>query len=90
MAKQEKGSIFASFDSYAKAREQEQAQIEAEVTGQPKRPGAVGRPKKRHDATSMTISISRSDKELVKAYAFEHSVTVSDLIHKWIIENCTE
>ena len=38
----------------------------------------------------MTISISQADKDLVKSYAFAHAVTVSDLIHTWINEHCTE
>lgn len=90
MAKQEKKNIFGSFGTAATERAQEQQQIEAAVIGRPARPGTTGRPRKRQDATTMTISISQSDKDLVKSFAFQHSVTVSDLIHKWIIENCTE
>lgn len=39
---------------------------------------------------SISISISQADKDLVKEYAFAHAVTVSDLIHTWISENCVE
>lgn len=56
----------------------------------PARSPVTGRPRKRQDATSMTISISQADKNLVKSYAFEHAVTVSDLIHTWINEHCVE
>lgn len=51
---------------------------------------SLGRPRKRLDATTMTISISQADKDLVKNYAFEHTVTVSDLVHTWINQHCTE
>ncbi len=54
------------------------------------RAAATGRPRKRVAPTCMTISISQADKDLVKDYAFAHAVTVSDLIHTWINENCTE
>lgn len=99
MAKQDKGNMFGSFAKSVAEREQEQRAIEAAVTGKAapepaaksvmKTPG-VGRPRKRVDATSMTICISQADKELVKAYALAHAVTVSDLIHKWIQETCDE
>lgn len=56
----------------------------------PARSPVSGRPRKRVDATSMTISISQADKDLVKEYAFKNAVTVSDLIHTWINEHCTE
>lgn len=48
----------------------------------------LGRPRKRMDATTMTICISREDKDLVKSYAFAHAMTVSDLIHKWVQAEC--
>lgn len=80
----------------ATERQQEQAKIEARVTGQaappePKgRAVPLGRPRKRMDAASMTISISQADKDLVKLFAFRHALTVSDLVHTWIKEHCTE
>lgn len=96
MAKKE--NLFGSFDAAVQERQAEQAKIEARVTGQaaPPKPKQkeravpLGRPRKRLDATSMTISISQADKDLVKAYAFSHALTVSDLIHAWINEHCVE
>ena len=72
MAKQGEGNLFGSFDMAAAERQREQAKTEARVTGQAARepkPRAVpsGRPRKRQDATSMTISISQADKDLVKS-----------------------
>ena len=100
MAKQET-NIFGSFGVAAQERQAEQQRIEARVTGQaaPSKPraakrasgtAALGRPRKRLDATTMTISISQADKDQVKSYAFAHAVTVSDLIHTWINEHCVE
>lgn len=91
MAKQSE-NMFGSFGPAVRQRQQEQERIEAQVTGQaapaaaepkpkPARSPVPGRPRKRQDATSMTISISQADKDLVKRFAFEHAVTVSDLIH---------
>lgn len=94
MAKKE--NLFGSFDLAAAERQQEQERIEARVTGQaappePKgRAVPLGRPRKRLDATTMTISISQADKDLVKAFAFSRALTVSDLVHTWINEHCVE
>lgn len=105
-----KENLFGSFGTAAQQRQEEQARIEARVTGQavpeaeaekaPAKPGKarkapsgaapLGRPRKRLDATTMTISISQADKDQVKSYAFAHAVTVSDLIHTWINLHCTE
>ena len=89
MAKSQ-GNIFGSFGQDAVEREEQQRQIEAAVTGKPSSPAVSGRPRKRVDATTMSISISKADKLLVKRYAFEHTVTVSDLIHIWINQHCVE
>lgn len=83
-------NIFGSFGSDLTERVEEQKQIEAAVTGKPSGPAVSGRPRKRVDATTMSISISRADKLLVKKYAFEHAATVSDLIHIWINQHCVE
>ena len=83
-------NIFGSFGADVTQREQEQRQIEAAVTGKPAHPAIAGRPRKRVDGTSMSISISKADKERVKRYAFDHSVSVSDLIHVWINQHCVE
>lgn len=83
----QKGNMFGSFGVAAQERQKEQEQIEATVTG--KEPlKNVGRPRKRQDATSITLVISEADKAKVKAYAFKHSITVSDLLHTWITEFC--
>ena len=41
-------------------------------------------------ATTMTLSISAEDKYKVKDYALRHQTTVSDLLHGWIEEHCSE
>lgn len=93
--------MFGSFGTAAEQRQAEQQRIKARVTGQaaPPKPWAakrasgsapLGRPRKRLDAMTMTISISQADKDLVKSYAFAHAVTVSDLIHTWINQHCVE
>lgn len=88
----EKANMFGSYGAAAEARQQEQSKIEAAVTGAPeeKRPGTVGRPRKRQNATTMTVSISQADKDRVKAYAFHHALTVSDLLHQWIELHCQD
>lgn len=89
MAAKAKGNMFAAA---VQQRQQEQQEIEAAVTGAPApAQQAGGRLKKRgEDATTMTLAISKEDKATVKAWAAQHSTTVSDLLHKWIMENCTE
>lgn len=89
MAGKPKGNMFAAA---AQQRQQEQQQIEAAVTGAPApAQQAGGRLKKRgENATTMTLAISKEDKARVKAWAAQHSTTVSDLLHKWIMENCTD
>lgn len=87
MAGKPKGNMFAAA---AQQRQQEQQQIEAAVTGVSVQQTG-GRLKKRgKDATTMTLAISKEDKATVKAWAAQHSTTVSDLLHKWITENCTD
>lgn len=87
MAGKPKGNMFAAA---AQQRQQEQQQIEAAVTGVSVQQ-IGGRLKKRgKDATTMTLAISKEDKATVKAWAAQHSTTVSDLLHKWITENCTD
>lgn len=84
----QKGNMFGSFGVAAQERQKEQQQIEATVTGKEPAIKNVGRPRKRQDATSITLVISEADKAKVKAYAFKNSVTVSDLLHTWITECC--
>ena len=83
-------NMFGSFGSSLNERVHEQAHTEAVVTGQKPHPGTVGRPRKRVNAVTMSISISEADKLLVKRYAFDHALTVSDLIHTWINQHCVE
>ena len=87
MAGKQKPNMFAAA---AQQRQQEQQEIEAAVTGAPVSQ-AGGRMKKRGaDATTITLAISKEDKARVKAWAARNSTTVSDLLHKWIEENCEQ
>ena len=85
-----KENMFGSFDAAVEQREQEQQQIEAAVTGKALAKARTGRPKKRKDATSMTLIVSAEDKQKVKQYAYDHALTVSDLFHMWITEHCRD
>lgn len=75
--------MFGAFGRAAVEREAEQANIEAAVTGKAPvlRKRGVG-------ATTMTLSISAEDKQRVKEYAARQSLTVSDLLHEWIVKYC--
>lgn len=84
-----KGNMFGNFANAAEQREQEQAKIEATVTGTTEKD--TGRMKKRGaDATTITLSISREDKALVKSLAARKGLAVSDLLHQWIEQACAE
>ena len=37
---------------------------------------------------TITLSILEKDKELVKVYALQNHITVSELLHNWIQEKC--
>lgn len=75
--------MFGSFGKAAVEREAEQANIAATVTG------AVPVLRKRGaGATTMTLSISAEDKQRVKEFAARQSLTVSDLLHEWIVKYC--
>lgn len=87
MVKQ-KGNMFGSFGTAVQERQREQQKIEATVTSKGTPAKNVGRPRKRQNATSITLVISEADKAKVKAYALKHSITVSDLLHTWIMEHC--
>lgn len=75
------------FERFSEDRQTGQAEIEAELTGKPVE-RKKGRPKKREDITTLTLSISRKDSERIKAYAFGKSLSVSDVLHLWIDEHC--
>lgn len=49
-----------------------------------------GRPRKRADPSTITLAISKEDKRIVKTYAAEREVTVSDLLHQWIQDFCVK
>lgn len=77
------------FERLTGERAAEQQDLEKKLTaGSPKKP--VGRPKKRKDCKTIALTISAEDKELVQAYAYEHSLSVSDLMHLWIRETCVK
>ncbi len=82
-----KENMFGSFEAAIEEREQEQKRAEAAVTGQREIPPIR---KRGPGATTMTLTISREDKQLVKTYAARQCTTVSDLLHLWIREHCRE
>ncbi|MBQ1487857.1 MAG: hypothetical protein IIZ41_03740 [Lachnospiraceae bacterium] len=50
---------------------------------------STGKLKKRGaDATTITLSISMEDKELAKKLAADCNASVSDMLHKWIRQEC--
>lgn len=73
-----KGTIF---DSAVQAREQEQEKLTTAVTGATSEKKA--KPK-------ITLSITEEDSITVKTYAIKNHTTVSDLLHEWIAEKCSE
>lgn len=85
MAGKKKDNMFGSFAASAQQRKQEQEQIEATVMGRPAPAAATVQ-----DRTTITLSISREDKALLKSWAAVHGTTMSDLLHDWIIKNCIE
>ena len=42
------------------------------------------------NATTMTLAISGEDKAKLKEYAARNYISVSDLLHIWIREHCTD
>lgn len=73
-----KGTIF---DSVVQAREQGQEKLTAAVTGATSEKKA--KPK-------ITLSITEEDSITVKTYAIKNHTTVSDVLHEWIAEKCSE
>ena len=74
------------FEKKSADRKDEQATLEAKATkAKPSKPTSDPLPEKR---TLISVSITESDKALIKRYAFENGATVSGLISKWIRENC--
>lgn len=79
------------FRTAVQRREQEQQQIEGVVTGRPNGLTPGGKVKKRgENATTLTLSCSMEDKLILKAYAASQSMSVSDLLHRWIKEHCDQ
>ena len=69
------------FESFAEKRTQEQADIEETVTtGKRKRTATKRGP----NATTITLSISQEDKDLVREIAAKRGYSISDLLHQWI------
>lgn len=42
------------------------------------------------ERTTITLGISREDKTRFKAWAAAHGVTMSDVLHDWIIGTCRD
>ncbi len=82
------------FSIAAQKREQQQRQIEAAVVQKLTVPTGLtpkGKLRKRGDnATTMTLSCSLEDKIIIKSYAARHGLSVSDLLHSWIMQHCIE
>lgn len=75
------------FQKLTSERAAEQQDLEKKLTAEPpKRP--VGRPRKRKDCQTIALTISAEDKALVQDFAYENSLSVSDLLHIWIREHC--
>ena len=82
-------NMFGGFGAAAVQRREQQEKIEAAVTGKPVSGVPTGREKKRgDDATTITLSISREDKALLKSWAATHGTTMSDMLHDWIAQTC--
>lgn len=81
-----KGNMYSSFGAAVKDRQADQEKIEAVAKGE-----ALARlPKRGEGATTLTLTISAADKRAVKTYAARNCTTVSDLLHGWIVQYCTE
>lgn len=88
MAGSQNKNMFGGFGAAAQQRKEQQ--LEAAVTGQPVASGASGQARKRGTgATTITLAISGEDKALFKAWAATHGTTMSDVLHDWIVANCS-
>lgn len=76
-------NMFDNFGAAAQQRKEQQEKIEAAVTGRPMPAASTVQ-----DRTTITLSISREDKALLKSWAAVHGITMSDILHDWITENC--
>lgn len=50
----------------------------------------IDKAQKAERTMKMTFSISPTDRILIKTFAIRNNLTVSDLIHQWIVEKCSE
>lgn len=78
-----KQNMFGGFNAAAQQRKEQQEQIEAAVTGRPAPVAAAVQ-----DRTTITLSISREDKAVLKSWAAVHGTTMSDMLHDWIDQTC--
>lgn len=83
MAGKKKDNMFGGFNAAAQQRKEQQEKIEAAVISSPA-PAAATVP----DRTTITLSISREDKALLKSWAAVHGTTMSDMLHDWIVQTC--
>ena len=94
MARNKKDEVVNMFDQAAHERAKEQAHLTAVVTGQAQEKDQERREQKslrknENGQIKITLSISEEDRKLIKHYAVENGVSMSDLLHDWIILHCT-
>lgn len=83
-------NMFGGFGAAAVQRREQQQQLEAAVTGQPVAGAALGQARKRGTgATTITLAISGEDKAKFKAWAAVRGTTMSEMLHEWIVANCS-
>lgn len=70
------------FEKYAADREAEQKKIEKAVVAD-----AVADDEKR---TTLSLSLTVSDKKTLKMMAAEHETTIAAIIHEWVQEHLKE
>lgn len=90
MAGSQKKNMFGGFGAAAQQRKEQQQQLEATVMGQAAPDATSGQARKRGmGATTITLAISGEDKARFKAWAATHGTTMSDVLHDWIVTNCS-
>ena len=73
------------FEKYAADRETEQKKIEKAVTGQ----DDVA-PVEEEKRTTLSLSLTVSDKKALKMMAAERETTIAAIIHEWVQEHLEE
>lgn len=86
MAKKQ-DNMFGAFGEAVVDRQREQAETRAVAVGDK---SEVPTRKRGPNATTMTLAISGEDKAKLKEYAARNYISVSDLLHIWIREHCTD